>query len=193
MLDEPRLALLGRRLPDQGLERHGMLDLVHETGAQLAARAIDAGGAAFAPLGNDPPCACVELLLHPLRPEVGRDVDLGVLRSYLREHGEVLRELGDELELAVARNLDRAVGDLDVREAMLGQPALELVDLVARVDRLEKRAAADDRRLEMSVERDLFLEVVRDVAGAPAELDDVDEGAGCVEQPFDLAQVETLV
>ena len=111
----------------------------------------------------------------------------------LREHGEVAREVGDQLELPLARDLDRAVGDLDVGEAELGQPALELVELFARVDRLEERAAADDGRLEVSIKRNLLLEVVRDVARAPAELDDVDEGAGGVEETFDLAQVQPLV
>src|SRR5689334_16310144 len=81
MLDEPGLALLGGRLPDQGVERHRMLDLVDETGAQLAARTIDAGSAALSPFCNDAPRAGVEFFLHPLRPEVWRDVHLGVLRS----------------------------------------------------------------------------------------------------------------
>src|SRR4029077_629174 len=66
--DEPGLALLGRRFPDQGLEGNGVLDLVDQAGAKLAARPIDAGRAALAALGDDPPCAGVELLLHPLRP-----------------------------------------------------------------------------------------------------------------------------
>src|SRR4051812_24625687 len=193
MPDEPGLALLGGRLPDQGVERNRVLDLVDEPGAQLAARPIDAGRAPLAALGDDAPRARVELLLHPLDPEVRRDVHLGVLRADLREHGEVAREVGDELELALARDLDRAVGDLDVRESVLGQPALELLELVACVDRLEERPAAHDRRLEVAIERDLLLEVVRDVAGAPAELDDVDVGARGIEEPLDLAQVEALV
>ena len=73
------------------------------------------------------------------------------------------------------------------------EPALEVVDLVLRVDRLEERAAAHDRRRERAVERDLLLEVVRDVARAPAELDDVDVLAGGVEEALDLAQVQALV
>src|SRR5439155_20417022 len=77
MLDEPGLALLRRRLPDQGLEGNGVLDLVDEAGAQLAARPVDPGRAALAALGDDPPRARLELLLHPLHPEVGRDVHLG--------------------------------------------------------------------------------------------------------------------
>src|SRR3954471_17540272 len=94
VLDEPRLALLGRRLPDQAVERNGVLDLVDETGAQLAAGTVDAGGATLAAFGNDTPGACLELLLHPLHPEVGRDVHFGVLRSHLREHGVVAGEVG---------------------------------------------------------------------------------------------------
>src|SRR5256885_914358 len=86
-----------------------------------------------------------------------------------------------------AQRLERAVGDLDVREAVLVEPRLELVDLVASVDSLEQRAATDDRRVEVAVERDLLLEIVRDVARAPPELDDVDELAADVEHPFDVA------
>jgi len=170
-----------------------VLDLVDEACAELATWAVNAGRSALTALGDDPPGARVELLLHPLHPQVGRDVDLGVLRSDLGEDGEVAGEVGDELELPLARNLDRAVGDLDVREAVFGQPGLELVEPVPRVDRLEERPAADDGRLEVAVERDLLLEIVRDVAGSPAELDDVDEGARRVEETFDLAQVQTLV
>src|SRR5581483_1476257 len=102
-------------------------------------------------------------------------------------------EVLDQLELAVTRDLDRSVGDLDVREAELPQPRLELVELAARVDGLEERPAADDRRLERAVERDLLLEVVRDVARAPAELDDVDELTGCVEEALDVPEVQPLV
>src|SRR5262249_6423829 len=114
MLDEPGLALLRRRLPDQGFEGNRVLDLVHEPGPKLTARTVDPGGAALAALGDHAPGACVELLLHPLYPEIGRDVHLGVLRPHLRENREVACKVSDELELAVARDLDRAVGDLDV-------------------------------------------------------------------------------
>src|SRR3954451_17866944 len=76
---------------------------------------------------------------------------------------------------------------------MLEEPRLELVETPPRVDDLEERAAADDRRLERTVERDLLLEVVRDVARAPAELDDVDELAAGVEHALDVAQVQALV
>ena len=108
---------------------------------------------------------------------------LGVLRADLREDGDVAGKVGDQLELPVARDLDRAVGDLDVREAKLGQPALELVDLVARVDRLEERAAADDGRLEMAVEQ-IFFSRLFVTWLVPRELDDVDEGPRGVEEPL---------
>src|SRR5438309_8549287 len=121
VLDEPRLAVLRRRLPDQGLEGKGVLDLVDEARPKLAARAVDPGGAALAALGDDAPSARGELLLHPLHPEIRRDVHLGVLRADLGEHGEVAGEVGDELELPLAWYLDGAVGDLDVREAVVGQ------------------------------------------------------------------------
>src|SRR5205814_2141802 len=93
----------------------------------------------------------------------------------------------------ITRNVERAVGNLDVREALLDQPRLELVEFPLRVDGLEESAAADDRRLERAVERDLLLEVVRDVAGAPAELHDVDELSGRVEQALYVADVQPLV
>ena len=119
--------------------------------------------------------------------------DLGVLRADLGEDDEVAGEVGDQLELLLARDLERAVGDLDVREAEVLEPALELVHLALAVHGLEERAAADDRRRERAVERDLLLEVVRDVARAPAELDDVDVLAGGVEEALDLAEVQALV
>src|SRR6266540_2294622 len=144
-------------------------------------------------LGDHLERARVELLLDPLHPLVRREDDVGVLRPDLGEDGEVAREIGDQLEFAVARDVDRPVGDLDVREAMLDEPALELVEALAREDDLEQRAAAHDRRLERAIEGDLLLEVVRDVARAPAELDDVDELAAGIEHPLDLAQVQALV
>ena len=76
---------------------------------------------------------------------------------------------------------------------MLVQPRLELVHAATRVYDFEERPAAHDRRLERAVERNLLLEVVRDVARAPAELDDVDEFAADVEHALDLAEVQTLV
>ena len=51
---------------------------------------------------------------HPL---VGAYSTVGVLRADLGEDGEVTREVGDQLELALARDVQRAVGDLDVGEA----------------------------------------------------------------------------
>src|SRR5574340_623900 len=49
--DEPRLRGLRRRLPDEVLEADGVLDLVHETRAELARGAVDARRAALATLG----------------------------------------------------------------------------------------------------------------------------------------------
>src|SRR5919197_4658148 len=193
VLDEPRLRALRRRLPDQVVEVERVLDLVHETCAQLAVRAINAGGAALTTLGDDLPGARVELLAHPLHPQVGRNVHLRVLRADLGENDEVVRKLGDQLELALARDLERPIGDLDVRETEVLEPALEIIDLVLREDGLEERASADHRSVEGAVERDLLLEIVRDVARAPAELHDVDVCARGVEEAFDLAQVQSLV
>ena len=60
--------------------------------------------------------------LQPRDPLVGRVLDGRVLRADLGEDGEVAREVGDQLELPLARDVDRAVGDLDVREAEPLQP-----------------------------------------------------------------------
>jgi hypothetical protein len=54
----------------------------------------------------------------------GAKNDVGVLRADLGEDGEVAGEVGDQLELSLARDLDRAVGDLDVREAVLASQRL---------------------------------------------------------------------
>ena len=123
VLDEPGLRRLRRRLEDQVAEVDLVRDLVDEAGAHLAGRPEDAGGAALAALGDHLPGAGLELLLDPLHPLVRREDDLRVLRADLGEDGEVAREVGDQLELALARDLERAVGDLDVREALLVEPA----------------------------------------------------------------------
>src|SRR3954453_14998278 len=193
LLHEPRLARLGRRLEDQLADLDLVDDLVDEAGAHLAGWAIDPGGAALAALGDHLPGAGLELFLDPLDPLVRRVDRLLVLRADFGEDGEVTGEVGDQLDLALAWDLERAVGDLDVREPLVGQPRIELVELAARVDRLEERAPADDRRLERAVEPDLLLEVVGDVRGAPPELDEVDVAAGRVEHALDLAQVHALV
>ena len=90
-------------------------DLADQLGAHAARRVEDAGRAALARLGDDLPRAGVELLAQPLRPLVGGVLDRRVLRADLGEDGEVAREVRDQLELALARDVDRAVGDLDVR------------------------------------------------------------------------------
>ena len=84
-----------------------------------------------------------ELLADPLDPLVGREDRLGVLGADLREHAEVLRERLDDLELALAREVDRAVRDLDALEAVLAQPAAVAVELATHLGDLEQRAAAD--------------------------------------------------
>src|SRR5436305_5918544 len=193
LLDEPGLRGLRRRLEDQVLDGHLVHDLVDETGPHLAVRAVDPGGPALPALRDHLPGARRQLLLDPFDPLVRGVDDLLVLRADLGEDGEVARELLDQLELALTWDVEGAVRDLDVREALLDQPAFELLQLAAGVDRLEERPAADDRGLEAPVEGDLLLQVVRDVGRAPAELDDVYVLAGGVEEALDLAQVEALV
>ena len=145
VLDEPRLARLRRRLEDQVGDGDLVRDLVDEAGAHLAGRPVDAGGAALAALGDHLPRAGGELFLDPLDPLVRGEDDVGVLRADLGEDGEVAGEVGDQLELALAREVDRAVRDLDVREAELAEPALVLVDLALRETASKKRAADHDR------------------------------------------------
>src|SRR5487761_1868250 len=130
--DEPRLRRLRRRLPDEVVEVDLVRDLVDEAGAHVAVLAEDAGRPALARLGDHLPRAGVLLFLDPLDPLVRREHDLRVLRADLGEDGEVLREVLDQFELAVARDA----------EAM--EPLLVLVQLVADEADLEERAADDD-------------------------------------------------
>ena len=74
-----------------------------------------------------------------------RVLDRRVLRADLGEDGEVAREVGDQLELALARDVDRAVGDLDVRDAELAAAtACTRRAASLHVDDLEERAADHD-------------------------------------------------
>src|SRR5437879_6239444 len=172
VLDEPGLRGLRRRLPDQVVEVDRVRDLVDEPGAHLAGGPEDPGGAALARLGDHLPGACRELLLDPLDPLVGREDDLGVLRADLGQDGEVACEIADQLELAIARDVDGAVRDLDVVDPEAAQPALVVVQAIARVHDLEEGAADHDRLGAEHLE--LPAEVARHPGGAPAELDDVD-------------------
>src|SRR5262249_5929267 len=156
LLHEPRLRGLRRRLEDERVDGDLVNDLVDEARAHLARGPVDPGGAALAALGDHLPGPGVERLLDPLDPLVGRVDDLGVLGTDLREDGEVARDLLDQPQLALAWDLERAARDLHVREALLAQPALDLVELPAGVNGLEQRPAADDRRLQGAVERDLL-------------------------------------
>src|SRR3954471_6011162 len=190
VLDEPRLRSLRRRLPDDVVEVELVRDLVDQPGAHVAVLAEDACAAAFARLGDDLPGAGVLLFLQPLHPLVGREHDLAVLRADLGEDREVPREVGDQLELALSRDLDRAVADLDVLDTEVVQPLLVLVEHAAHVDDLEERPADHDGLAFQHVE--LALQVLRDVRSPPAELDDVDVLAGHVEHVFPAARPESL-
>src|SRR6266508_3847269 len=188
-----RLLLPGAGEAEAVAEVDPVDDFVDEASSHLAGRSKDAGRATLPRFGDDLPGAGVELVLHPLDPLVGGVDDVGVLRADLGHDDEVLGQLGDQLELAIVREGDGAVRDLDVRDALLGEPRPVLVELVPADDRLEERSAADDGHVEGAVERDLVLEVARDVRGAPAELDDVDVVAGRPEEALDVDEVEALV
>src|SRR5580765_3891640 len=115
-LNEPALRGLGRRLKDDVRRTDRERDLADQFRSHPAARVEDPGRPALACLGDDLPCARGEILVQPRDPLVSAVLDGRVLRADLGENGEVAREVGDELQLAVARDVDRPVGDLDVRE-----------------------------------------------------------------------------
>ena len=94
-------------------------DLIHETGAHLARGAEDSGASTLTRLGDHLPGAGSELVLDPVDPFLGRKLDRAILRADLGENGEVAGEVGDQLELALTRDINRPVGDLDVRQAEL--------------------------------------------------------------------------
>ena len=116
LADEPGLSRLRRRLEDDVRGTNLHRDLADQLGAHAAGRVEDAGGAALARLGDHLPGAGGELLVQPPHPLVGRVLDGRVLRAHLGEDGEVAREVGDQLELTLAWDVDRAVRDLDVRD-----------------------------------------------------------------------------
>ena len=118
-LHEPRLGGLRGGLEDHVLRADRLRDLADQLGAHAAARVEDPGRAALARLGDHLPGAGVELLVQPLLPLVRGVLDGRVLRADLGEDGEVAGEVGDQLELALPRDVHGAVGDLDVREAEL--------------------------------------------------------------------------
>ena len=157
-------------------------------------RPVDAGGAALAALGDHLPGAGVELLADPLRPT-------GTARSPPRSpssrppRGRRSRARARRSARACARAAARSSRPRSrrARSGSRSSQRLYSSSLSLRDDGLEERPAAHDRRLERAVERDLLLEVVRDVRRPPAELDDVDVLAGGVEEPLDLAEVQPLV
>src|SRR5438270_454340 len=95
-----------------------------------------------------------------------------------KEH--LLQRVAGQPETApLARDVDRAVADLDVRQAEMIQPLLVLVEPILDVDDLEEGAADHDGLLLQHLE--LALEVVRHGGGAPPELDDRDVRAARLE------------
>ena len=76
-------------------------------------------------------------------------------------------------------------------EAELADPALVVVDLVLDDHRLEERAADHHRLVAQHLE--LPAQVRGDVRRAPAELDDVDVDAACLENVFPGVRAEALV
>ena len=169
-------------------------DLVDQAGTHLAVAPVDAGGSAFAALGDDLPRAGVELLAHPVDPLVRGEHD--VSESFEPTSERTTKSFASSAISSSLRSRGSSIVPSETstcEKRFSHQPAAVLVELAAGDHRLEERSAADDRRLERAVEGDLLLEVVRDVRGPPAELHDVDVVARGVEEPLDLAEVEALV
>src|SRR5204863_9189093 len=101
------------------------------------------------------------------------------------------REVCDQLELVLPRNLDGTVGDLDVLQPEAVEPALVVVEPAFRVDDLEVRPADHDGLLAQHLE--LALQVSGDGGSAPAELDDRDVIPRNLEQVLPRARAEALV
>src|SRR5205823_14146954 len=97
----------------------------------------------------------------------------------------------NQLELAVTRDVDGAVGDLDVLDSELLQPTLVVVEPVARVHDLEERPAHHDRLVAQHLE--LPVQVAGHPGRAPAELDDVGSVAARLEDVLPRARAEALV
>src|SRR5829696_4318309 len=108
LLDEPRLRRFRRRLEEDVLDIDRVHDLVHQPCAHLTGRPEDAGSTPLASFGDDLPGTGIELLAHPLDPEVGGDIHLRVLRTDLGQNTEVAREVDDQLQFSLARDLDGA-------------------------------------------------------------------------------------
>src|SRR5919201_3831130 len=137
LLDEPGLGCFRRRLEDDVRRPDGHGDLADQLGAHAAGGVEDPGGAAFPGLGDHLPRAGVELLLKPLDPLLAAVLDRRILRAHLRQNDEVAREVRDELELVVPRDLHGPVGDLDVLEPQAMEPGFVVAEPALRVDALE--------------------------------------------------------
>src|SRR5215211_3058813 len=191
LLHEPGLRDFGGRFEDDVIEVDHAADLRDQLRPHLALRREDPRAAALARFSDHLPCTRLELLAQPARPLVRREFDGGVLRADLREDGELARKLRDQLELLLARDLDRTVGDLDVRQPELAKPTLVLLHLPARPDCFEERAADDDSLLSEHLE--LAAQVRRHVGRAPAQLDHVDVVAARLEDVLPRPRPEPLV
>ena len=152
-------------------------DLADQLRPHASRRVEDPRGAALPRLCDHLPRAGRQLLVHPLHPLVDGVFDRRVLRADLGEDREVAREVGDQLELALARDVDGAVRDLNVGQPEFPEPALVLVEPVLGVDDLEERAADHDR-LPVERRRSCCARLLRHRGCAPAEFDDRDVVAG---------------
>ena len=154
VLDEPRLRRLRRRLPDRG------------RGSRSSARSRRRGPCASRPIGRKMPAvppsrasvitfqapASSSSLIHSTH-SYGANTTSESLEPTSESTVKSRAKSCDQLELALARDLDRAVGDLDMLEVEArAATRLYSSSLLARVDGLEERAAADDGRVS-AVER----------------------------------------
>src|ERR1700692_2617845 len=81
LFDETRPRGFCWRLEDDVREWNRVRDLADELGPHVAGLAEDPSRPALARFGDHLPSAGVELLAQPLRPFVGRELDVGILRA----------------------------------------------------------------------------------------------------------------
>ena len=118
------------------------------------ARSRSTSSAWTAPLGSNSPTVPLSRPSAMTQRRAGREVaehlgaprvgvrGRGALAADLGDHGELLRELRDELRLLRRRHRQRAVGDLDVVDPELAQP----VDVALELALVRRRSRAACRR-----------------------------------------------
>src|SRR5438270_4249667 len=192
-LEQPDLLLAQRRLEDQAVRVDRVDDLVDQARAHLSRGAVDARGARLARLCDHLPRACCQIAFDLLDPYVGSHDEVGVLAADLGEYGELLRQRFDQLALELGCEGDRAVGDLDMAETELAQPRDQALDATLADRNLRERAAEHHGYPVRRVALELGAQVGGNERSSPAELDDVDELAGDLQETVDVRERHAAV